>query len=155
MSSKKLMVPKTITRARVAEAAELMRKLEYVPGKTLRELAARWGISEAAASRYTQEASRRVASEVSDPDHLTATIGVKLDEVIRTGENRDAVAASALAAKLAGLGAPEATGGTPHQPVTLTAEWAALRSVLLEALAPYPEAHTAVVAALEAHRAGQ
>lgn len=151
MSSR--MVKRSVTRARVEQAAAMMRALTYVRGVTDKVLAAEWGIGIDAAQRYTAEASRRVAAELSDADgHMTALIGTRMRQEIQSGESRDAIAAAALMAKLLGLGAPEATGGTPHQPVTLTAEWAALRSVLLEALAPYPEAHAAVVAALEAHR---
>jgi hypothetical protein len=154
-------VPKTISRsvmrARVEEAAALMRTMSYVRGVTDRELAARWGIGLAGAQRYTSEASRVVAAEVRDPDAVTTDVGTFVASVVRDSgeETRDRLKAAELWSKIAGTFAPDKLEHSQANPVVLTADWAAFRVVLLEALRPYPEAHAAVVEAIRAYTAGR
>ena len=130
-----------------------MRTLAYTRGKTDRELAAKWGVSLATAQGVTAEASRVVARELRDPDRALAVVGTRLEQVMLTGEDRDAVNAASVAAKLLGLNKADKLEVSQVQPVTLSEEWAEMRTVLLEALRPFPEAHAAVVEAMLAHAA--
>lgn len=137
--------------SRIEQAAQLMRTLKYRRGVTDRELAAEWKVSLATAQGVTAEASRVVARELADPGRLMTTIGTRLEQVMLEGDDRDAVNAAAVAAKLHGLNAAERHEVAQVAPVVLSEEWAALRTVLLDAIRPYPEAYAAVVAALEAY----
>lgn len=132
-----------------------MRTLAYTRGKTDRELAAKWGVSLATAQGVTAEASRVVARELRDPDRALAVVGTRLEQVMLTGEDRDAVNAASVAAKLLGLNAADKLEVSQAQPVVLTEDWAAFRLVLLEALRPYPEAHAAVVEAIRSYTEGK
>jgi hypothetical protein len=62
-----------------------------------------------------------------------------------------AVRAAEAWARIAGAMAPQRHVVAQEVPVTSTEEWTELRTVLLAALEPHPEAHAAVVAALEEH----
>tara|TARA_R110000868_G_scaffold344717_2_gene605835 strand:- start:969 stop:1514 length:546 start_codon:yes stop_codon:yes gene_type:complete len=141
--------------ARVEEVAALMRAMAYRRGSTDRELAAKWKVSLDVAQRITAEASRVVARELRDPDRLAVTIGTRLEAIMLDGEDRDAVNAASVAAKLHGLNAAERVEVSQTQPVVLTEDWAAFRLVLLEALRPFPEAHAAVVEAIRSYTAGR
>lgn len=137
--------------ARVREVADLMRAGAFVRGRTARELAARWGVSRSVAEHAAAEASRMVARELeADRDMATVAIWTRLERVMVEGEDRDAVKACELAAKLLGL-MVERHEVAPAVRVVMSAEWAALRIVLRDALEPFPEASAAVVAALEAY----
>ena len=127
-----------------------MRSLAYRRGVTDRELAARWHISVHETQRLTAEASRRVAAEVTDRDATTADVGLVVRDIVgdRAKEPKDRLKAAEIWSRLAGTFAADRVEVSQTAPVTLTEEWAELRTLLLEALRPHPEAHAAVVAAL-------
>lgn len=127
-----------------------MRAMTYRRGVTDRELAKRWHLSEHETRRITAEASRRVAAELADPDGLRVTIGTRLESIMLTGEDRDAVNAASVAAKLHGLNAAERVEVSQVGPNVEE-----LRDVILAALEPFPEAHASVSAAVSAWLAGQ
>lgn len=131
--------------ARVEQAAALMRTLKYQRGVTDRELAAAWGVSLATAQGVTAEASRVVARELRDPDRALAVVGTRLEQVMLTGDDRDAVNAASVAAKLLGLNAAERVEVSQAGPNVDE-----LRDVILAALEPFPEAHASVAAAVSA-----
>lgn len=141
--------------SRVEQVAALMRTLAYRRGVTDRELAAEWKVSLDVAQRITAEASRVVARELRDPDRALAVVGTRLEQVMLTGDDRDAVNAASVAAKLLGLNAADKLEVSQAQPVVLTEDWAAFRLVLLEALRPFPEAHAAVVEAIRSYTEGK
>lgn len=136
--------------ARVEQAAALMRTLKYQRGVTDRELAAAWGVSLATAQGVTAEASRVVARELRDPDRALSVVGTRLEQVMLTGDDRDAVSAASVAAKLLGLNAAERVEVSHAGPNVDE-----LRDVILAALEPFPEAHASVAAAVSAWLATQ
>lgn len=146
--------PEETTR-RVAEVAELMRAMTYRRGVTDRELATRWKVALSTAQNITAEAARVVARELRDPDRAICIVGTRLESIMLDGEDRDAVNAASVAAKLLGLNAADKLEVSQTQPVVLTEDWAAFRLVLLEALRPFPEAHAAVVEAIRSYTAGR
>ena len=130
---------------RVEEAADAMRALTYRRGVTDRELAQRWRVSLAVAQRITAEASRVVARELRDPDRVEVTVGTRLEQVVLEGDDRDAVNAASVLAKLRGLNAAERVEVSHVGP-----DVEELRDVILRALEPFPEAHASVAAAVSA-----
>ena len=140
--------------ARVEEAAALMRAGRWRTGSTVRALAARWGGSVSTAKGWSSTASRLVRAECEDVDAARVTVAVRLERIVLEGEDRDAVNAAATFAKLFGLNAADRLEVSASTPLVLTQEWAELRTVLLAALAPFPEAHASVVDALERHAKG-
>lgn len=125
----------------------MMRALTFRRGSTVRELAARWSISEDEARRITAEASRLVASEVTDRDATTADVGVVVRELVRDPkiEPRDRVKAAEVWSRLAGTFAAERVEVSQAGPNVDE-----LRDVILAALEPFPEAHASVAAAVSA-----
>ena len=135
--------------SRIEEAAQLMRALAYRRGVTDRELAAKWKVSLATAQGVTAEASRVVARELRDPDRVEVTVGTRLEQVVLEGDDRDAVSAASVLAKLRGMNAAERVEVSQVGPNVEE-----LRDVILAALEPFPEAHASVSAAVSAWLAG-
>lgn len=135
----------------------MMRDLTFRRGSTAKELAERWHLSHDEVRRITAEASRLVASEVTDRDATTADVGVVVRQLVCDPkiEPRDRVKAAEVWSRLAGIFAAERLEVAQVQPVTLSEDWAELRTVLLDALAPYPEAHAAVVEAITRYAASK
>lgn len=97
--------------ARIQHIEGLMRDLSWERGKTFRELAAKWCLSEETVKKDSAEASRRVSAAVMDPDSVNACIGSALQramrEAVETG-NLNAIAKLADTwAKVSGSSAPE------------------------------------------------
>ncbi len=141
--------------ARVDEAAELMRAGLWRSGSTVRELAGKWGVSVSTAKGWSSTASRLVRAECEDVDAARVSIATRLERIVCEGEPRDAVNAAATLAKLFGLNAADRLEVSASTPLVCTAAWSELRTILLDALRPFPEAHGAVVAALLAHENGR
>lgn len=137
--------------ARIEEAAELMRGGRWRAGSTVRQLAAKWGVSVSTAKTWSSTASRLVRAECADVDAARVTVAVRLERIVLEGADRDAVNAAATFAKLFGLNAADRLEASASTPLVLTQEWADLRGVLLSALEAHPEAHADVIAAVEAH----
>lgn len=67
---------------RVAWICGMMRDDEWIRGKSGPILAVEWGLSEYTVDKYAAEASRRVLSEIKDPDALMRTGLTKLETII-------------------------------------------------------------------------
>ena len=139
----------SVVAGRVEEAAALMRSLTYRRGVTDRELAAKWRVALQTVQNITAEASRVVARELRDPDRVEVTVGTRLEQVVLEGDDRDAVSAASVLAKLRGLNAAERVEVSQVGPNVEE-----LRDVILAALEPFPEAHASVSAAVSAWLAG-
>jgi len=134
-----------------------------VAGAALRDVAGRHGVSKSALERHkadhlpTHLAKARAAEEAAQADDLLSqvrslqarTLAI-LEAAEASGENRTALAAIAEARRnLELLG--KLAGELDERPVVnvlVSAEWVAIRTVLLEALSPYPQASTAVAGRL-------
>ena len=92
---------------RVERIVGMMRSLTWVRGKSNHELADAWGIPLGTVNGLAAVASRVVRAEVRDPDAVTDTVCVRLDRVVRTGEDKDAVRAADVWSRITGARAPE------------------------------------------------
>ena len=106
------------TVVRIEHIAELMRTLRFVRGKTVKRLAAEWGLTEQRVRELSAEASRMVKAEITDPDRVTVTACGYVEWALREAKKaKDTRAIAPLAkawAELAGTLAPrkvEITGG--------------------------------------------
>jgi transcriptional regulator of nitric oxide reductase len=103
----------------------IMRRLEWERGVTGRELAEKWGISIDESARISAEASRRVAAEVTNKDHVTATVGATIETVMR-----EALAETRSPAMIQGKGdAPafqESPNGARRVVIEAAKTWAVL-----------------------------
>lgn len=70
---------------RVYEAADMMRRHEFVRGKTYKELAAKWGVSKPYARELTAKAWRLVCEEGTAPEVAGATISEACYTIIEGG----------------------------------------------------------------------
>jgi len=134
-----------------------------VTGTPLRDIAGRYGVSKSALERHkadhlpTHLARAKGASEAAQADDLLSevqnlqarTLAI-LEAAEDAGEHRTALAAIAearrnleLLGKLAGE-----FDERPTVNVLVSAEWVEIRTVLLEALSPYPHARAAVAKGL-------
>ena len=95
---------------RIAQAMTLMRRGAFVKGKTVKRLAAEWGVSEDWASHHTAEASKRVRAEFDEFAKVEAR-----DWCLRNAK-RVATRSARLARK---MGAEK--GGADHARVALAA----------------------------------
>lgn len=154
MATRASRASKATVDARVEEAAELMRAGLWRTGSTVRTLATKWGVSVSTAKGWSSTASRLVRAECEDVDAARVTVATRLERIVCEGEARDAVNAAATLAKLFGLNAADRLEVSASTPLVMTSEWAEFRLVLLDALAPFPEAHASVVAAILAHAKG-
>lgn len=68
---------------RITYICALMRNLRFTRGKTYKLLAKKWDLHPDVVKKMTAEASKRVAAEVRDPDHVTATVGSALELSIK------------------------------------------------------------------------
>jgi hypothetical protein len=130
-----------------------------VAGTSLRDIAGQHGVSKSALERHKADhlpadlAKAREAQEAARADDLLSqvrslqarTLAI-LEAAEVSGENRTALAAIGEARRnLELLG--RLAGELDERPVVnvlISAEWVAIRTVLLEALSPYPQASTAV-----------
>ena len=130
-----------------------------VSGATLRDIAGQHGVSKSALERHKAdhlpvelakakeaEVAARADDLLSQVRHLqTRTLAI-LEAAEASGEQRTALTAIGEARRnLALLGT--LAGELDARPVVnvlISAEWLAIRTALLEALSPYPEASTAV-----------
>ncbi len=68
----RMMVPRLTGKdARIGHLATLFRRGAYVPGDTVRELAAEWELGEASVQDMVSQAARIVRLEIADPDRIT------------------------------------------------------------------------------------
>ena len=85
---------------RVAVIAQYMRELRWVRGETARALAAEWGLERGTVENYAAEASRIVAREVVDVEHVHSVVGVALERTIRDamadGDRRSVIDAAVI-----------------------------------------------------------
>jgi hypothetical protein len=94
--------PKQQRELRVLETMALMRSLQFRSGITPGELAKKWNVTLGTAHHITSEASRRVRSEVNNPEHISATLGTRIEDALldeRT-ETRDLAKLGDLWARL-------------------------------------------------------
>jgi hypothetical protein len=68
---------------RVALICDMMRNMVWVRGRTGKELAKTWGLSEGTVSQYAAEAWRIVKAEVESPETLRAELGVAMGAALR------------------------------------------------------------------------
>ena len=130
-----------------------------ISGAPLRDIAGRYGVSKSALERHKADhlpaglAKAREAEEAARADDLLSEVrGLQartlaiLESAEASGEHRTALAAIAEARRnLELLG--KLAGELDERPVVnvlVSAEWITIRTVLLEALSPYPQASTAV-----------
>ena len=84
MAEKKKRPPQGTREARVQHIEGLMRTFKFKRGKTVRDLAKKWGIGEVYCRELTAQASKRIAAAVMDPDAVNAMVGSALEEIIST-----------------------------------------------------------------------
>ncbi len=141
-----------------------------VQGGAYRVIARQHGLDHDAVRRHADKhlptllAKAQAAREVAHADdllqeanHLYATATSIMAEARGTGDNELALKAITSAGRMLAL-LGELLGELNRQPqinVLVSAEWLAVRSVLLEALSAYPEARTAVAARLASLEAGR
>lgn len=134
-----------------------------VTGAPYRSVAKRFGLSESAVYRHKAEhlpahlLKAKEAQEVARADdlldqvrHLQAHALDILERAENAGDLRTALAAISQARgnlELLGKLAGELTE-SPSVNITVSAEWTKIRATMVEALAPFPEARSAVSAAL-------
>jgi transposase-like protein len=134
-----------------------------VTGAPYRSVAKRFGLSESAVYRHKAEhlpahlLKAKEAQEVARADdlldqvrHLHAHALDILERAENAGDLRTALAAISQARgnlELLGKLAGELTE-SPSVNITVSAEWTKIRATMVEALAPFPEARSAVSAAL-------
>ncbi len=70
---------------RILEVCDMMRDFTFKRGKTVRELAKKWGVSWDYAAHLTGQASRIVREELTNADHVGATIGEALLRIVDEG----------------------------------------------------------------------
>lgn len=129
---------------------------------SIRDIAGRFGLSKTAVARHKAEhlpahltkaaEAQEVASASSLLEQMQALQARTLAILGAAGDPKTALAAVAQARGNLALLA-ELTGKLQHAPtinVLVSAEWVTVRSALLEALLPFPEARTAVSARLTA-----
>jgi len=141
------------------EAINLM----LIAKRPMREISEKYGLSVSAIHRHTKHIPENLsiatrAKEVAAADSVLNKI-IELDQrsdtIYRKAVDADdpglALKAlkelrevTSLYAKLTG----ELQSRTVHNTVVITPEWVSMRSVMLKALEPYPEARMALVAAL-------
>lgn len=134
-----------------------------VAGTGMRRIAARFGVSEQAVRRHKAEhlpvrlMKAQAAAEVANADSLlkeAGALGAKAISLLLQAEHagdlrtalagvRESRGCLELLARLLG----ELRDG-PVVNLTISPAWVSVRAVLLEALAPFPEARTAAAAAL-------
>ena len=91
-----------VTEERIARVMAMMRDLTFRRGETAKELAKEWDLHPQRVAEITAEASRRARAEILNPDHVTVTVGQRMEQIVTGGEDRDAVAAGKVWAQLAG-----------------------------------------------------
>jgi hypothetical protein len=103
----------------VEHIADLMTSMQFVAGRTARELAREWGLNPHVVDRDCAEASRYVRRAVDrDPDEMRAQLVSQLQFLTRSAmarsQERTAVEALKATATLLGLEAPKKieVGGT-------------------------------------------
>lgn len=160
-------MPNTCSICRRKDVADIDRDiLAGVPFNALHE---KYGASVGALHRHSvhlkQELNIKPALQIGDMETAVSRVrelearadklykdsvksGDRLNSLRALKEMREVVE---LCAKLTGELNQQQT--VVHQHLHVTPEWAALRSVMLQALQPYPEARAALVAALEGSRA--
>lgn len=134
--------------------------LQHVP---LRRIADKFGLSLSAVARHKSHVPASLAkteeaqhvAEAGNVMRRIAELDQRADEIYRqASEGNDPALAlkalkelrevTALYARLTG----EIQTGTVHNTLIITPEWVSMRSAMLKALEPYPEARRALVAAL-------
>lgn len=94
---------------RVEYIADLMRNCRFTTGQTVKELAKEWDFTEQYVRELTAEASKRVASELENPDRVRAKIGSVLENIVEKawveGNYKDAINAGKVLAVLVGANA--------------------------------------------------
>jgi len=134
-----------------------------VSGETLRDIAQRFAVSRDALQRHkahipTAVAAAHEAGEVAEADRLLSTVRDLLQAAIGTitqaeagGDLRTKLAAIREARETAKL-LLEVYGELQTQPtfnIIMAPEWVEVRTVVLQALDPYPDARLAVAGALK------
>jgi hypothetical protein len=140
---------------RIEHIADLIARGAYVRRVTVRKLAADWGLKKSTVEHYAAEARRVVNLDPTEVEHIRDDQLAKLDMIVVASiakkEFRTAVAAIETASRIAGTQATQR-----HEIVAsllVSPIWLELRTKILLALAPYPEARNAVLVAL-ARQAG-
>lgn len=137
MADKKKRTPQGTREARVQHIEGLMRTFKFKRGKTVRDLAKTWGVSEVYCRELSAAASKRIAAAVMEPDAVNAIVGSALEEIIArcmpAKKYREVIEASKAWAHISGAGAPskqELSGpdGGPVQIATPTIYLPAERS---------------------------
>lgn len=98
--------PQQVRAARVETIILMMKGFSWRRGKSGPELAKEWGIALDTVEKMSAEASRAVARDL-EPDALGQDIKLRMHEIVKHGEPRDATKAAAVAASLLGLNAAQ------------------------------------------------
>lgn len=154
----------TCTICRSPQLGDVNRAL--LAGDPVRDVAARFGFSKTAVSRHQRDdlagklASAKNASDAASSasllsrlEYITAHTEEILEEARKSGDHRVALRSLArMEGQLKLFG--EIVGLIQQQPIQVnivaTQEWVQVRSVIVAAVAPFPEAAQAVVKALDA-----
>lgn len=135
--------------ARIQHIAGLMRAMTW--RHTMAEdLGILWGLTTSMVQLDSSESSRMIAREITEPDRILAVAGTRLENVILTGRDRDAVAAASVAAKLLGINAAVKLDVNLTVPLMLSDEWSALRRMLVEQIDGCAQCSGKVVQAIKA-----
>jgi hypothetical protein len=147
--------PRPLTAPPPAERIEiildLMSRDEFVRGETYLELAAKWGLTPSSVMMSTAEASRRMQALV-DPAKVKPRLARFLDKTLSKAEDSNDLKARAQVAETTArvLGVMPKEGFNVTINLAESAEWHRVRTAIMTALEPFPEARNAVVAALVA-----
>jgi hypothetical protein len=130
------------TEARIEHIAGEMRALRFVRGKTIRELAAEWGVQVGWVRKLSSTASRRVRIEVASPKAAQRDVMVTLRAIMVAGlapdgDKKAALKACELTAELLGFAPAKRTEltGKGGKPLAFTLDLTTLTDDELAALA--------------------
>lgn len=144
-----------LSEARVAFVIDLMVEGIFETGDTAADMSECWGLHEVTCKRITGEASRRVKTAI-DPEYVRLRLATKLDQSLREADGisdtSDRIAARVKLVStyepLIGVGAARNASHTTVNVLVANPEWIALRTKIMQALEPYPDARQSVVLAL-------
>jgi hypothetical protein len=110
---------------RVAYIADLMERLEWVRGKTGKQLAAAWGLAQATVDAHACEASRRVTADATEIRREITVRG--LQRLASAEDDKSFAALGKLLADVSGANAPQraevlSTSATPAEAARLVRE---------------------------------
>jgi hypothetical protein len=104
----------TLHKVKLDHICDLMRNLKWRTGKTGKELAKKWDMSESRMKHLAAQASSIVRAEVTNPDRVTRSVGAALEDAIYSahaaGDFKAVIMAAKTWAEVMGTAAPRQVG---------------------------------------------